>query len=429
VITGQPGAGKSAVLARAALSLEAEHDVPGLAFHARAATIDDFRTALTDLTGMDTQAPAGELARRLGNLPGQPPIRVVLDALDEAASDLDREQITEALAGLAVLPGLRVAVATRPLATDSPCARGGLLAALGVTTSDGHNLVALDSDTYFDLEGLRQFAAALLARDGMDNPGPDRAWTQYRAQPALRDRLAAVIAERAARNFLVAAMAADPLSAEPDIIDPAASGFDPASIPSGVGEALHKYLQQLPDERRERVRALLTALAYARGAGLDDPNWLAFAQALGYSAIVLDLDVLRRSRAADYLLQTSTTERGARPVTRLFHQALTDELLAIRHQPHQGCLSPFVLHHRPARGQRADMLGEEGLMVRVSHVPAGRVEVAELQDRRGTPVAGEVPGVDAPGRRHHLRYPAQGGQGADHWRPFAQQRHHPPRSG
>ncbi len=42
VITGQPGAGKSAVLARAVLRLEAEHRGLGLAFHARAATIDDF---------------------------------------------------------------------------------------------------------------------------------------------------------------------------------------------------------------------------------------------------------------------------------------------------------------------------------------------------------------------------------------------------
>jgi hypothetical protein len=41
---------------------------------------------------------------------------------------------------------------------------------------------------------------------------------------------------------------------------------------------------------------------------------------------------LRHSPAADYLLQT-TTDRGARPVTRLFHQALTDELLAPRHRP------------------------------------------------------------------------------------------------
>ena len=334
VLTGQPGAGKSAVLARAALSVEAGHGGPGLAFHARAATIGDFLTALADLTGIDTPASADELVTSLADLPGQPPAPVVLDALDEAASDRDRRQITEALAELAVLPGLRVAVATRTMAAGNPFAPGGLLPALGVTARDDHNLIDLDSDTYFDLEGLRQFAAALLAQDGMDPPGPPgAAWTQYRAQRGVCDRLAAVIAERAGRNFLVAAMAAVPLSTARTMTDPAAKGFDPAGIPSGVGEALSKYLDRLPDQRRERDRELLTALAYARGAGLDDPGWLAFAAALGYSASVADLDALRRSPAADYLLQTTTTERGARPVTRLFHQALTDELLAPRHQP------------------------------------------------------------------------------------------------
>jgi V8-like Glu-specific endopeptidase len=334
VITGQPGVGKSAVLARAALSLEAEHGAPGLAFHARAATIGDFLTALADLTGMDTAASTSELVTRLAGLPGQPPTPVVLDALDEAASDLDREQITEALAELAVMPGLRVAVATRPLTVGNPYARGGLLAALGVITQDDHNLVDLDSDTYLDHDGLRQFAATLLAQEGMDRPGPpSAAWTQYRDRPRLCDRLAAMIAQRAGGNFLVAAMAAVPLSTERSVIDPAATGFDPAGIPSGVGEALHKHLDRLPGRRRERDRGLLTALAYARGAGLDDPAWLAFAAALGYSAMVADLDVLRRSAAADYLLQTTPAEHGDRPVTRLFHQALTGELLAARHQP------------------------------------------------------------------------------------------------
>ena len=334
VITGQPGAGKSAVLARAALSVEAGHGGPGLAFHARDATIGDFLTALADLTGADTPASADELVTTLAGLPGQPPTRMVLDALDEAASDRDRQQITEALAELAVLPWLRVAVATRPLAVGNPFAPGGLLPVLGVTARDDHSLIDLDSDTYFDLDGLRQFAAALLAQDGMDHPGPPgAAWTQYRARHPMRDLLAAVIAERAGRNFLVAAMAAVPLSTARTMTDPAAKGFNPAGIPSGVGEALSKYLDWLPELRRERDRGLLTGLAYARGAGLDDPGWLAFAAALGYSARVADLDGLRRSPAADYLLQTTTTERGARPVTRLFHQALTDELLAPRHQP------------------------------------------------------------------------------------------------
>ena len=333
VVTGQPGAGKSAVLARAALGVEAGHGGPGLGFHARAATIGDFLTALAHLTGIDTPASADELITILADLPGQPPVPVAVDALDEAASDRDRQQITEVLAELAVLPWLRVAVATRTMAVGSPFASGGLLAALGVTTRDDHNLIDLDSDTYFDLEGLRQFTAALLAQDRMDHPGPPgAAWTQYRAQDGVCDRLAAVIAERAGRNFLVAAMAAVPLSTARTMTEPAATGFDPASIPSGVGEALSKYLDRLPDQRQERDRELLTALAYARGAGLDDPDWLAFAAALGYSVSTADLDALRRSPAADYLLQTTTAERGARPVTRLFHQALADELLAPRHQ-------------------------------------------------------------------------------------------------
>ena len=334
VVTGQPGAGKSAVLARAALSVEATHGGPGLAFHAQAVTIGDFFTALAELTGVDTPTSGDELVTSLADLPGQPPTMVVVDALDEAASDLDRRQIAEALAELAVLPGLRVAVATRPLAAANPFAAGGLLAALGVNISGDHNLIDLDSDTYFDLGGLREFAGALLAQSGMDNPGPpSAAWTQYRARREVRDRLAAVIAERAGRNFLVAAMAAVPLSTARTTIDPAAEGFDPGDIPSGVGEALSKYLDRLPEQRRERDRGLLTALAYARGAGLDDPTWLAFAAALGYSASVADLDTLRRSPAADYLLQTTVTDRSGRPVTRLFHQALTDELLTARHQP------------------------------------------------------------------------------------------------
>ena len=334
VITGQPGAGKSAVLARAALSAEAGYGGPGLAFHARAATVGEFLTALADLTGIDRSASADELVTSLADLPVQSPVPVVVDALDEAASDRDRRQIADALAELAVLPWLRVAVATRPHAAGSPFAPGAILPTLGVATFDDDNLIDLDSDTYFDLEGLRQFAAALLAQDGMDRPGPPgTAWAQYRARHGVCDRLAAVIVERAERNFLVAAMAAMPLSTARTITDPEAKGFDPAEIPSGVGEALSKYLDRLPDQRQERDRQLLTALAYARGAGLDDTAWLAFAAALGYDAGVADLDALRRSPAADYLLQTTTTDRGARPVTRLFHQALTDELLAPRHRP------------------------------------------------------------------------------------------------
>ena len=334
VITGQPGAGKSAVLARAVLGLQAERVGPGLAFHGRGATHADLLNAVADLTGVERVDSRDELLDALADTTPDEPWRIAWDALDEAGTAQDRPQIAETLTELAVLPTIRVAVATRPL-TGSDRERylpGGLLATLGVAAPDSTNLVDLDTDRYFDPAGLEEFASALLAQDGVDRPGPPgRAWTHYRMDMKLRDRAARVIARRAGRNYLVAAMAAVPLSVAQAAMDPAAPGFDERAIPSGVGEALSKYLEGLPEPDKARTRGLLTALAYARGTGIHDKLWLAFAAALGYPTEMLDLDRLRASTAADYLLQT-VAETTA-PATRLFHQALADELLARRHQP------------------------------------------------------------------------------------------------
>jgi hypothetical protein len=51
-------------------------------------------------------------------------------------------------------------------------------------------------------------------------------------------------------------------------------------------------------------------------------------RALGYTTTRADLDQLRQSGVADYLLESTTGSVGR--VTRLFHQALSDELLASR---------------------------------------------------------------------------------------------------
>ncbi len=115
VVTGQPGAGKSAVLARAALTLEPEYPGRGLAFHARAATITDFLATVADLTGVNCRDSAGGLIGALRDHGGGPWL-VMVDALDEVATTADRRQIAELLMNLAALPGVRVAVASRPLA-------------------------------------------------------------------------------------------------------------------------------------------------------------------------------------------------------------------------------------------------------------------------------------------------------------------------
>ena len=334
VMTGQPGAGKSAVLARAALSVEAGHGGPGLAFHARAATIGDFLTALADLTGIDTPASADELVTSLADLPGQSPTPVVVDALDEAASDRTGGRSPRCWPSWRCCLGCGSPWPPGRWPRATPLRRAGCCPPWAwppATITISSTWTATPTSTS---RACASSPPRCSPRTGWTTPGrPAPPGPSTAPSTQVRDRLAAVIAERAGRNFLVAAMAAVPLSTARTMTDPAAKGFDPAGIPSGVGEALSKYLDRLPEQRRERDRELLTALAYARGAGLDDPAWLAFAAALGYSASVADLDALRRSPAADYLLQTTTTERRARPVTRLFHQALTDELLAPRHQP------------------------------------------------------------------------------------------------
>ena len=71
-------------------------------------------------------------------------------------------------------------------------------------------------------------------------------------------RLADTIAARAHRNYLVAAMAAVPLSVADQPVDPETVDFDSSRIPSGVGEALGRYLEQLPGQQQSRTRTLLT---------------------------------------------------------------------------------------------------------------------------------------------------------------------------
>ena len=80
---------------------------------------------------------------------------------------------------------------------------------------------------------------------------------------------------------------------------------------------------------RRPTEALLTALAYARGTGTNDDLWLRLTRSLGYTDVSqYDIDQLRRSNGADYLLQTVTEHDGT--TVRLFHQALIDELLEHR---------------------------------------------------------------------------------------------------
>ncbi|WKU03439.1 WD40 repeat domain-containing protein [Micromonospora sp. HUAS LYJ1] len=321
VVTGDPGAGKSALLARVVLDLEAEHASSGVAIHGHGITRTEVLTAIGSLAGLPAVHDEGQLLRALAGTDG-PLLIIAVDALDEAASSAERRSIAALLVTLARIQRIRVMVATRALARDDRFGVGSLLRCLGVDAPDCGNLIDLDTDAYFDLAGLRAFAASVLTTD---LPGGVRA--VYRADPALTERLAAAIAARAARNYLVAALAAAALGDRATTVDPAHREFDPRTIPSTIGEALTKYLDTLPEDRQVLTEVLLRALAYARGTGVDDHRWVRFADVLGYTGISrTEIDSLRRSPGSAYLLQ-SRPEGDGRLTTRVFHQALADELL------------------------------------------------------------------------------------------------------
>ncbi|GAB3901714.1 hypothetical protein GCM10029964_090910 [Kibdelosporangium lantanae] len=328
VLTGQPGAGKSAVLARVVLDLEKTTNVLGVAIHARGITCDTLVEQVAVAAGIDDSVSVSELYGILKTDPGVPSRLVVaLDALDEAAEGQVRP-IAGLLAELALLPRLRVAVATRPVTAGDRYRPDTLLGVLGVTGPDSDNLVDLDTPGYLDPDGLRQFIVAILTDETTGWPSP------YQAHPEVAVRLAEVIARRASSNhqqpgsnYLVAALNAAGLTSHAEVLDPAAPGFDVAQIPATIGEAITKYTDRL-GARKAEVMGLLTTLAYALGNGLDEDRWRGFASALGYPVDDVAFDTLLESAGADYLLSTTCGDGSVH--YRLFHQALTDDLLGRR---------------------------------------------------------------------------------------------------
>ncbi|QFZ19878.1 P-loop NTPase family protein [Saccharothrix syringae] len=328
VVTGAPGSGKSAVLARTAvLACRAtRHLVPpgeltaapppvgGLtvAVHARGRTAADVVRAIAAATDVD----AGDPAHLLQALTG--PVAVLLDALDEAAAGA-AEEIATLLARLAALPGNRAVVGTRLGARGA--APGPLLRRLGDPV-----VLDLDAPRYLDHHDLVRYA-----RDRVGDPA-----------------LAEEIARHAGGNFLIAQLAC-------------LSGTD--RLPSTVGAALDDYLRARFEHPR-RVRDLLLPLAFVAGTGLPEgPLWLALANALTAGAYTAgDLREVLGS-AASYLVEQADRRY------RLFHQALDDTLRA----EHTGPEPERVVH----RVLRAVGPGDEYVR---RHLPGHAVEAGELDE-------------------------------------------------
>jgi WD40 repeat protein len=327
VVTGQPGSGKSAVLARLVLLSDPEtrrrtplegipkETIPpahavDVAIHARGKSLHQVADALAEGAAVPRERWAADgtqsveekaalLVDALRARPGR--LAVVVDALDEAAEPA--RVAGYLLRPLTALPSVRLLVGTR--------VNG--IAALGASI----HVVDLDCPPYAERRDLAAYVhAQLLCIDDHE------VHTPYRGRADLAGIVAGAVAESAFPNFLVARIVSQNLRAAAEPVDTNARGWR-RRLPTSVGEAFHEYLARFgPDE--ERVRHVLAALAYAEGSGLPwDALWAPLASAL-WGRKYDDGDVSWVLAHAGSFV--SEQNDAGRSTYRLFHEALADYL-------------------------------------------------------------------------------------------------------
>ena len=330
VITGAPGSGKSAVLGRliglanprlqrervgsddtsAPLEMVTLTGVVITAVHARGRTVDEVAAQIAYGLGFNETNTAGLFAAlRSGWEPRPSVMAVVVDAIDEA--DKPYRLIAELLAPFASAANrtrIRLLVGTR---------RGGgddLVRLFGPSAV----ILDLDTPTYLDVGDIQEYVRRTLLAES-----DPQATAPYRGEPKAATAVARAVAARAAPSFLVAQLTALALAEAAQPVDMAAPDWTDG-FPATVGAAMELYLRgtRFGDDR---LRDLLTALAWSQGDGLNDLQlWAAVATAVG-AAEYSEHDVkgLLKSPTADLLHRTGQGDHAA---YRLFHEALAEHL-------------------------------------------------------------------------------------------------------
>ncbi|HEY8471188.1 MAG TPA: trypsin-like serine protease [Natronosporangium sp.] len=335
VLTGSPGAGKSAVLGRIVTTADpvVRNQLPAddWAVRARPGAV----ACAVHLRGKTARETAREIARgasvRLPDAPADlvPALRerlesrrlagiearfnLVLDALDEMAGPGEaRRLITEVLLPLADTGrtwNAQVLVGTRAQDAD-----GDLLGLL----ADQAAVIDLDSPTYFSRADLVGYVEGLLHRAAAGRDG-----SPY-TNPAVTGPVAQRIATQAGSSFVAAELAARAYG-ERGLV-PSASEQRPTA--DTVGEALDAYLDGLAPVGTTPARLVLTALAYAELPGLPLPLWRAAVVVLGGSVTEAELADFARDSAGAFLVEANTGP--AVRSYRLAHQAVAEALRARR---------------------------------------------------------------------------------------------------
>ena len=338
VVTGSPGIGKSAVVARMVTTADqgiaeqlpaddtavrATTGSVSCAVHAKGKTALEVAQVIARAASArlpekpeDVEHVADWLAESRNAESGR--FNLVVDALDEAATPVDARLIAthliRAVAETGANLGIGVVVATR---RDD--AGGSLFDYLQTAPV----VVDLDSPDYFELGDLEDYALATLQL-----LGDERSDSPY-ADPDVALPVARGIARIAESNFLVAGLTAR----EHGLFDERPVALDQLGPARSVDEALLRYVARIgtvelfgPDLSAQDA---LTVLAFAEAPGFTVELWANGIEAL-YGTRLEPAAVRRfaRSGAASFLVQGF--EGSGTPTFRLFHQALNDSLLGER---------------------------------------------------------------------------------------------------
>jgi len=296
VVTGEPGSGKSALLAR--LFAIAPGGITALV-DARGKTGHELMAALCAACQVAETTSPGRLLAALRDRAR--PMVLAIDAADEAVEPSALPVVDHVLAPLAAGvagSGVRLLLATRRHLVDT--LRGPL------------RVIDLDAEPYADANGLRSLARACLLEPGAASP-------YHRAPAPYVDEVAAAVAEAAGRSFLVALITARGLAGRDDLFDPHdATGR--AGLPAMAADAVRTDLDHRLGGDAARARDLLLPLAYGRGDGLPrDDLWPVLAGVLaGRPYTVADVGWVVE-RAGSYVVEAG----GA---YRLCHELVAEHL-------------------------------------------------------------------------------------------------------
>jgi WD40 repeat protein/energy-coupling factor transporter ATP-binding protein EcfA2 len=366
VVTGSPGSGKSTLLALPAMLAEPNqaaqllarppadsllsaaaklfNGLPVVSWSARGK--NPYEAAASIANQMDRKAESPkELLDVLSEQPAAASRIVVIDAVDEA---VDPERLlSDLLLPLARLAGIRVLIGTRRHLVPSH--------------GDAGLVIDLDAADYRDPQALIEYVRRLLL--ATHEPEVHSPYTE--APEAITDSVAQAIADRAtatssaagrAESFLLAQLLARALRGRQQAVDSAVPGWAEL-LPTDVGSAFNADLARIGN-REGKVRALLSALAWAQGPGLPwEKIWIPVAQALtansgpAYLALV-DSDVRwLLDNAGGYIVEDLGP--GQTSAFRPFHEMLAAHL---RGEPNRETLlnDPSAAQAWVARSERTE---------------------------------------------------------------------------